>query len=161
MFWLLLGLGAGVGFGWLSAKLRSQKRVTELSTILEIERTKNADLAQTFEALSDRALRQNNQTFFELANEKLGPLQKTLEQFDCKVQEIEKARAGAYAGVTQQINGLLAAQNELRTQTVNLVSALKNPQTRGRWGEIQLKRVVEMAGMLDHCDFVEQETGAQ
>jgi DNA recombination protein RmuC len=159
MFWLLLGLGAGVGFGWLGAKLRSQKRITELSTILEIERTKSADVAQTFEALSDRALRQNNQTFFELANEKLGPLQKTLDQFDCKVQEIEKARAGAYAGVTQQINGLLAAQNELRTQTVNLVSALKNPQTRGRWGEIQLKRVVEMAGMLDHCDFVEQKSG--
>ena len=154
-----LGLGAGVGFGWLSAKLRSQKRITELSTILEIERTKSADVGQTFEALSDRALRQNNQTFFELANEKLGPLQKTLEQFDSKVQEIEKARAGADADVAQRINGLLAAQNELRTQTVNLVSALKNPQTRGRWGEIQLKRVVEMAGMLDHCDFVEQELG--
>ena len=65
IFLLLVGLGAGVGFGWLSAKLRSQKRITELSTILEIERTKSADFAQTFEALSDRALRQNNQTFFE------------------------------------------------------------------------------------------------
>ena len=115
IFWLLLGLGACVGFGWLGAKIPSQKRVTELSTI-EIERTKNADLPQTFEALSDRALRQNNQTFFELANEELGPLQKSLEQFDCKVQEIEKARAGAYAGVAQQINGLLAAQNGLRTR---------------------------------------------
>ena len=123
IFWLLLGLGAGVGFGWLSAKLRNQKRITELSTILEIEQTNSADFAQTFEALSDRALRQNNQSFFELANEKLEPLQKTLEQFDCKVQEIEKARAGAYAGVTQQISGLLAAQSELRTQTVDLVTA--------------------------------------
>ena len=94
-----------------------------------------------------------------MANEKLGPLQKILEQFDPNVQEIAKTRAGAYEGVTQQINGLLAAQNELRTQTVNLVTALKNPQTRGRWGEIQLKRVVEMAGMLDHCDFVEQASG--
>jgi DNA recombination protein RmuC len=159
VFWLLLGLGAGVGFGWLGAKLRSQKRVTELSTILEIERTKNADLAQTFEALSDRALRQNNQTFFELANQKLGPLQKSLDQFDSKVQEIEKARAGAYAGVTQQISSLLDAQNELRTQTANLVGALKTPRTRGRWGEIHLKRVVEMAGMLNHCDFFEQESG--
>jgi DNA recombination protein RmuC len=159
MFWLLLGVGVGVGFGWLIAKLRTQKRITELSTILEIEQMKNADLGQTFEALSDRALRQNNQTFFELANEKLGPLQKSLEQFDCKVQEIEKARVGAYASVTQQINGLLAAQNELRTQTVTLLGALKNSGTRGRWGEIQLKRVVEMAGMLDHCDFVEQQSG--
>ena len=159
MLWLLLGLGAGFVFGWLAVKLRTQKRVTELSTTLEIERTKNAGLALTFEALSDKALRQNNQTFFELANEKLAPLQKSLEQFDSKVQEIEKARAGAYAGITQQINDLLSAQKELRTQTVNLVGALKNPRTRGRWGEIQLKRVVEMAGMLDHCDFFEQESG--
>jgi DNA recombination protein RmuC len=82
-----------------------------------------------------------------------------LEQFDCKVQEIEKARAGAYAGITKQISGLLAAQNELQTQTVNLVGALKNSRIRGRWGEIQLKRVVEMAGMLDHCDFFEQQSG--
>jgi hypothetical protein len=58
---------------------------------------------QKFEALSDKALRQNNQAFFELANEKLGPLQKSLEQFDCKLQEVEKQRVGAYAGITQQI----------------------------------------------------------
>jgi DNA recombination protein RmuC len=159
VFWLLLGLGVGVGLGWLAAKLRSQKRVTELSTTLEFERVKNAGLAQTFEALSDRALRQNNQTFFELANQKLGPLQSSLEQFDRKVEEIEKARVDAYAGVRQQIDGMLAAQSDLRTQTTNLLGALKNPRTRGRWGEIQLKRVVEMAGMLDHCDFEEQQSG--
>ncbi len=82
IFWLLLGLGAGVAFGWLVAKLRTQARISELSTTLEIERTKNVGLALTFEALSDKALRQNNQTFFQLANEKLGPLQKSLEQFD-------------------------------------------------------------------------------
>jgi DNA recombination protein RmuC len=116
-------------------------------------------LVQTFEALSDKALRRNNQTFFELANDKLGPLQKSLEIFDSKLQEVEKQRVGAYAGVSQQISNLLTAQNELRSQTANLVGALKTPRIRGRWGEIQLKRVVEIAGMLDHRDFFEQQSG--
>jgi DNA recombination protein RmuC len=155
----LLGLGVGVVLGWLVTSLRTQKRVTQLSTTLEIERTKNDGLFQTFEALSDKALRQNNQTFFQLANTKLEPLQKSLEQFDCKLQEVEKQRVGAYAGVTQQISNLLSAQNDLRSQTANLVGALKTPGIRGRWGEIQLKRVVEIAGMLDHCDFFEQQSG--
>jgi len=155
----LLGLGVGVVFGWLAKSLRTQKRVTELSTTLEIERTKNDGLVQTFEALSDKALRQNNQTFFELANDKLGPLQKSLELFGSRLQEVEKQRVGAYAGVTQQITNLLSAQNELRSQTANLVGALKTPRIRGRWGEIQLKRVVEIAGMQDHCDFFEQQSG--
>jgi DNA recombination protein RmuC len=155
----LLGLGVGVVFGWLAKSLRAQKRVTELSTTLEIERTKNDGLVQTFEALSDKALRQNNQTFFELANDKFGPLQKSLELFGSRLQEVEKQRVGAYAGVTQQISNLLSAQNELRSQTANLVGALKTPRIRGRWGEIQLKRVVEIAGMLDHCDFFEQQSG--
>jgi DNA recombination protein RmuC len=155
----LLGLGIGVVLGWLATSLRTQKRVTELSTTLEIERTRNDGLVQTFEALSDKALRRNNQTFFELANDKLGPLQKSLEIFDSKLQEVEKQRVGAYAGVSQQISNLLTAQNELRSQRANLVGALKTPRIRGRWGEIQLKRVVEIAGMLDHCDFFEQQSG--
>jgi DNA recombination protein RmuC len=155
----LLGLGVGVVFGWLAKSLRTQKRVTELSTTLEIERTKNDGLVHTFEALSDKALRRNNQTFFELANDKLGPLQKSLELFGSRLQEVEKQRVGAYAGVTQQITNLLSAQNELRSQTANLIGALKTPHIRGRWGEIQLKRVVEIAGMQDHCDFFEQQSG--
>jgi hypothetical protein len=91
----LLGLGVGVVFGWLAKSLRTQKRVTELSTTLEIERTKNDGFVRTFEGLSDKALRQNNQAFFELANERLGPLQKSLEQFDHKLQDVEKQRVGA------------------------------------------------------------------
>jgi DNA recombination protein RmuC len=82
-----------------------------------------------------------------------------LEQFDSKVQEIEKQRVGAYRSITEQICGLNNAQVELRTQTANLVGALKAHRTRGRWGEIQLKRVVELAGMVDHCDFFEQRSG--
>jgi DNA recombination protein RmuC len=155
----LVGLGVGVILGWLVTSLRTQKRVTELSTMLEIERSKSDGLVHTFDSLSDKALRQNNQAFFQLADAKLEPLQKSLEKFDCRLQEVERQRVGAYQGVTQQINNLLSAQNELRSQTANLVGALKTPWVRGRWGEIQLKRAVEIAGMLDHCDFFEQQSG--
>jgi DNA recombination protein RmuC len=151
-FWLLVATVVGIVFGWLVANLGAQKRVIELSTTLKIERTKNTSLAQTFEALSDKALRRNNEAFFTLANEKLLPLQRSLE-------DLEKARVSAYAGVTQQIGDLLAAHNALRDEAASLAGALKNTQIRGRWGEIQLRRVVELAGMLNRCDFFEQQSG--
>ena len=87
----------------------------------------------------------------------LEPLQKTLQLFDEKVQAIEKVRAGDKAGLTQQISGLLNSNNNLQAQTASLTTALTAPRTRGRWGEIQLKRVVELAGMVEHCDFNEQQ----
>lgn len=137
-------------------------------------------LAHTFSALSAAALRHNNQAFLDLAKQNLAafhekakgdlaarqqaveglvsPLARTLEKLTSQHQDMEKARAGAYAGLSQQVQALLDAQRALRQETGRLVTALRRPEVRGRWGEAQLRRVVEMAGMQAYCDFFEQES---
>ena len=86
------------------------------------------------------------------------PLSKTLKEVSEHVQEVEKLRIKAYSGLTEQVRGLSEAQLAIRKEANNIVNALRKPYVRGRWGEIQLKRVVEMAGFMDHCDFEEQHT---
>lgn len=137
-------------------------------------------LTDSFRALSSEALQQNNQAFLDLAKttletrqvaaqadldkrqvaigELLTPIRSTLERFEQQVQGVEKARIDAYATLFEQVRALADAQGQLRKETASLVRALRTPHARGRWGELQLKRVVEMAGMLDHCDFYEQES---
>lgn len=137
-----------------------------------------ARFRETFQALSHEALSANNRRFLELAQAQLekvqesargdlerrqqaigelvGPVREKLEKFDSAIHQLEQARAGAYAELKTQVSSLIETQGQLRSETANLVRALRSPATRGRWGEIQLRRVVEMAGMLDHCDFHEQ-----
>jgi len=137
-------------------------------------------LTTAFKALSSEALRANSTSFLELASTTLErfqvqarddleqrrkaveqlvtPITQSLEKVDGKIQQLEQARREAYGAITQQVRSLAEGQERLRTETGNLVTALRAPATRGRWGEIQLRRVVEMAGMLPHCDFVEQVT---
>ena len=127
-------------------------------------------LGDRFQSLSREALQANNQQFLQLAREQLGsiqqaangdlekrqlaiaemvkPVKDSLEKVDGKIQELEKARSQAYGALTQQVRNLLETQNALRAETGNLVKALRAPSVRGRWGEIQLRRVVEMAGRL-------------
>jgi DNA recombination protein RmuC len=86
------------------------------------------------------------------------PIAESLGVIGSRLEQLEVSRREAYAGLSQQVRSLYKSQELLRDQTGNLVTALRNPQARGRWGEMQLRRVVEMAGMLPHCDFEEQST---
>jgi len=115
-------------------------------------------LADAFNALSSNALRSNSEEFLKLAQASVAPIKEALGKFDLKIQSLEVAREGAYQGLVQQVSQLLDTGRQLRSETSNLVQALRSPVVRGQWGEIQLRRVVEMAGMQNYCDFVEQET---
>jgi DNA recombination protein RmuC len=162
----------------LATELRLEREATA-GKLAEIERARE-HLVQAFSALSAEALKSNNQAFIDLAqatlakyqegakgdlekrqqaiDELVKPVRESLEKFDQQVQVIEKSRAGAYAELSQQVRSLAETQIQLRGETSNLVKALRQPHVRGRWGEMQLRRVVELAGMLNHCDFVEQAT---
>jgi DNA recombination protein RmuC len=176
---LLIGLLVGAGAAWFFARAQGAAETAALRAELGHERARAAEkealLEQTerdsrarFDALAADALRKNNESFLELASVKLGqkeqavehlvaPLKESLQKVDGKLQELEVARKGAYSSLAEQVRQLTETQKELRSETGNLVSALRDrPNVRGRWGEIQLRRVVEMAGMLEHCDFETQ-----
>ncbi len=160
----------------LATALRMEREAAA-GKLAEIERARE-HLTQAFSALSSEALKSNNQAFIDLAQATLAkhqetakaelekrqqaidglvkPMRESLEKFDQQVQSIEKSRTFAYAELSQQVRSLAETQTQLRSETSNLVKALRQPHVRGRWGEMQLRRVVEMAGMLDHCDFYEQ-----
>ncbi len=154
-----------------------RKAVQEKLALLENARSA---LSDTFKALASDALKHNSQSFMELAGHTLGryqesargdlekrqqaiesmvrPMRDTFQQFEQSVKQLEQHRAGAYQGLREQIAMLLETQRELRGKTQDLVKALGTPRIRGRWGEIQLKRVVELAGMVSYCDFFEQSS---
>jgi DNA recombination protein RmuC len=137
-------------------------------------------LADAFRSLAAEALSHNNQQFLALAKENLGalearaladldtrqkaiegvvvPVKESLQRMDEQLRAIETSRGQAYGALSTQLESLVLTQTALRTETANLVKALRTPAVRGRWGEIQLKRVVEIAGMLEHCDFLEQRS---
>jgi DNA recombination protein RmuC len=140
----------------------------------------NEELRNAFKAMAADALRSNNLSFLELAKASLerfqsdakgdletrqkavadmvAPVRESLNKVDAQIQQMEKERGQAYGALHAQVQSLITTQKELQSETGNLVRALRTPNVRGRWGEIQLRRVVEIAGMLSYCDFAEQET---
>jgi DNA recombination protein RmuC len=119
-------------------------------------------LEEKFRALASDALQSNSQLFLDRSRQQMehlvSPVTQTLQRFEEQVQAIERTRAGAYAGITAQVQALTDLQERVRQSTDQLKTALRSPIQRGRWGEMQLRRVVELAGMLEYCDFVEQKT---
>jgi DNA recombination protein RmuC len=140
----------------LAATIDAERRGFEQKLKL-LEDAKTA-LSDAFNALSANALKSNSEEFLKLAQTSVAPVREALAKFEAKIQALEVAREGAYQGLVQQVSQLLDTGRQLRSETSNLVQALRSPVIRGQWGEIQLRRVVEMAGMLNYCDFVEQET---
>lgn len=160
----------------LKSTLEHERRSGEEKLALVTQASE--DLKNAFQALSAEALNSNNQSFLSLATESLkrfqaqaqgdleqrkqavealvAPIKDSLTKVDQQIQAIENSRREAYGSLTQQVQSLVQTQEKLQSETGNLVKALRTPNVRGRWGEIQLRRVVEIAGMLPYCDFVEQ-----
>ncbi len=138
------------------------------------------ELVEAFHALSGEALQRNNELFLNLAktsfqtlqaeargdlsqrqqaiDELVRPLHESLIRYEGQIRYLEQSRQAAYGGLDQHLKSLAESQQRLQQEASNLVNALRAPTVRGRWGEITLKRVAELAGMVEHCDFVEQET---
>jgi DNA recombination protein RmuC len=162
----------------LETELRTE-RAAHAARVEELEKM-GTEIERKFVVLASEALAKNSQGFLALATERFNshkveaendlgrrqkaietivkPLSESLSRLEQEVGELEKTREGAYSAITEQVKHLAEGQTQLRTETGRLVQALRRPQTRGRWGEYQLRNVLEMAGMTEHVDFVQQHT---
>src|SRR5262249_996697 len=155
------------------------ERKTYAARVQELEKM-GAEIERNFAVLASEALGKNSENFLKLMSERsekhkaaaekdledrqkaieslVKPVSESLSKFEHEVGELEKARVGAYCAITEQVKNLADGQVGLRTETSRLVQALRRPKTRGRWGEYQLQNVLEMAGMTEHVDFIEERT---
>ena len=170
-----IGLLLGILITWLIGRGRHKRMIEERESAFELA---NARLTQTFAELSNRSLQANSDTFLKLAEQRLDtqqekarnilterekaveamvkPIQDALKASREQIAALEKSRNEAYGGIKSQLEEMQLNQKSLTQETQNLVNALRRPEVRGRWGEITLRRLVELAGMVEHCDFVEQ-----
>ena len=184
---VVVGLAIGALVGWLAgrpayARLESALERDRAVHAERLNALQQADLKlrDTFGSLSAAALKANNEQFLDLAEtrlqqaraegtadidarkkaieELLAPMAKTLDQVDREIKDSERRRTASGAELIERLRTLDNTGQDLRSETAKLVNALRRPGVRGRWGELQLKRVVELAGMLDRCDFEEQRT---
>jgi DNA recombination protein RmuC len=153
-----------------------EQATEKLALVAEAE----SKLTESFANLAGRALEANAESFLRQARQSfetlqagasgdleqrrqaiealLAPMKEQLAKYDSGVRELERAREQAYGTLSEQVRAMLSTQDRLQLETGNLVKALRAPQVRGRWGEMTLKRAVEFAGLVDHVDFVEQES---
>ena len=173
---LLIGLVVGALGAYLALRpaLVERRRRTEEVIVLRSElsaattaldaerRTVDDRLEAVIKTLSVEALDANSARFLELAESRLSgqvlPLKESLERMDQQLRGVERVRQEAYGRLQEGVQQLRSDQERLRAETGNLVTALRAPHVRGRWGEIQLRRVIELAGMVEHCDFDEQRS---
>jgi DNA recombination protein RmuC len=164
----------------VAAETRLAESVKQLADQKQLLDEARQELVGSFQALSGEALKQNNEAFLKLAavsfealhakaegdlaqrqqaiDGLVRPLQESLQRYEEQVRQLEQSRQTAYGGLDQHLKMLAESHHRLQQETGNLVKALRAPAIRGRWGEITLKRVAELAGMVDHCDFLEQES---
>ena len=165
---MILALVVGAALGYAFGQLRARRNA-------ELE---DARLRATFDSVAGESLRANSEIFLQLARESLSrehlvaqsalkeremaieqmmaPLRAALERTEAQVQVLERERRDAFAGLRVQLEGITSGHAQLQRETRNLVTALRRPEVRGRWGEMTLRRLVELAGMAEHCDFSEQ-----
>src|SRR6202050_1027185 len=170
--------GLVAGKARLESALESERKNNNEK--IELVTRASEELRNAFKAMASDALKSNNSSFLVIAEETLKrfqsqaqgdlearqkavadmvlPVRESLSKVDAQIQQMEVARGDAYGELRAQVQSLISTQKELQSETGNLVRALRTPNVRGRWGEIQLRRVVEIAGMLSYCDFTEQES---
>jgi len=153
---VLVCLTAGGAVGWFAARARSATELARLEATLAAAQAGEGRLEQSLRTLGYEATAQSQ----EAVARAVAPLHDTLHRYEQRVAELERDRVDAYAELREQVRAMSTVSGELRTETKQLVAALRAPQVRGRWGEHQLRRIVEAAGMLEHCDFAEQVTAA-
>lgn len=156
-----------------AARMQAETRLESARQALDEQRalleSARQQLGETFKALSADALRQNQLSFLALAEERLGhrqeaidgvvaPLREALQRVEAHTHQLESRRERAYGTLEEHLRTLRSTNDDLRRETSNLVTALRGSQVRGRWGELTLHRVVELAGLAEHCDFSEQVT---
>jgi DNA recombination protein RmuC len=162
---LVVGLGLGAAVGWLVANSRraaAEARLDELGKQLQAQKRlldeAERKLGDTFKALASDALRANNQDFIVQAQAAVGPLSDALARYERQISDIEAKREQAYGSLHNELQTVAATEQRLQQETMALVAALGTPQVRGRWGEMTLRRVVELAGLSPYCDFECQVT---
>ncbi len=182
---MLGGLILGILLTWLVYRRRQKQLETQIKNqeALQQEReiafeAANAQLTRAFSELANQSLQANSESFLRLAEQNLGtqqerakrelgerekavenlvkPIRDSLDAAQRQISELEKSRSEAYGSIRAQLEAMQISQKSLKQETQNLVNALRRPEVRGRWGEITLRRLVELAGMVEHCDFQEQ-----